>query len=795
MPDFSTFEDKTGYPIPGYFLSTSFRNETTEGGGSYKSSPGAYFRTQANKITRSNSFEQVNPWGSSSTGSGRTTFSSSSSATYRVTTLVGTPPNTTVQSITKTGTGSGSSSSTASGSITRNITGVTNSYSSTTFDFYNGWWETTPSTGNLEYYAATNTSETLSISYSKISESFNNTTSQLRYTTLKNAPYDIIISTKQASQKVTVTDLTSSQYTTSSTIPTYYDTTNTPVTCISNTFKSSKYSGSNTWIPNTVVIVQRNNAWGGQLLVWDGDKSGEFSKCFKRVSNNMYTLSGFITTKFESVATYGSDPAVARTTTKFEPPPPAGLIGVNFTSNSNLYASYVDLFNNSTRSSALWMAWNYSSSVYYLDRTTTKADQANKVFDLKVSRLSSTKETTFLNFTVNTTTSIADNSLTTESRQISFSRLYTTKEFQIKQSYATTAKYNVSLEYEEGEDYSRSTAQTFSSSKKIDDKVFETVEGGSATTNVKESITASRLVSSFKVPINLRDMLDVRSQYAFTCLKAPSGFIGFAGTFDYSKISSSNAYRSIKSNKNGAVPWRGAIDFNLFDLNTNLFALVREDGTVIIPQTYQEFPDYSFTVSAVAPKKLQTSVELTVFYSTTSNTTASSNSSSSSIYSYSGITKTRGSGLEFTTGSTRQSQTYSIFTSTVTTSTTRIDTAVTYRYSLTNKVNGTKYFTSGVVSTSVYSLHPNAATCGTIGGGNMEDTVLSIGPVFLKYTLDDTDGKSQSGKKSMTNISKENMLTIKEGSFMYFEAHPLYTTVDYGGYNNRWFAADEYYFE
>lgn len=795
MANYATAEDSTGYSVKGYFLSTSSAGYTRSATASYERTPGANFSTYNGSTSGSIYYEQTGEYEYSSTESAATNWSGSNSNTRSYITKVGETPNTTIKTLTTTNTYSGSSSASDTYSMTRNLTGATDGSSSTTSEFYIGYVKTTSYNDVLEFNTTNQTKETLSISYLKISESFNKTTSQSNYTTFSDGTYNVIVTSRSANYTSTITDLTSSEYTTSSTLQTVINLTNVQVTGFSFEHTSSKVeSPSGTYVPNTVILVNRTNAWGGQLWVWKQNKSGAFSECFEKV-NNLHTLPASLKTEFASVATFGSSPTVTKSTKKFEPPAPQ-IDGANSTKNSVLYATYLDYSFTALKTISLFLAANYSSSIWYLDRTTTKSDKADFVFDLDASRLSSTGKTTSFNYTVNTTTTnTANGGLTTESRAKYFGSLFTTTKFKIKQFYETTVVFTRSLDYIEFKSYSSSTQTSSSAQNSTISQPTMSAFAAGGSTIIQDGLTASSLISSSTVPVELTAIVDNREQFRFTCLKPPSGFIGFAGTFDYTKISSSYAYRSIKSNKLGRIP-RNAIEFNLFDLNENLFVLAREDGTVIIPQTVQEFPQYGFTVSAVPPKNLQTSMELTVIYSTSYDTTVSSSTSSSTIYTYSGITKTRGSGLSFTTGSTSRQATYSIFSSTQTKTTTQLDTAITYKYSLDKKLNATKFFTVGYATTSIFDFAGGIqVTYGMVGGGNTGDTVLSVGPVLLKYTLDDTNGKSVSGKKSMTNVSTTNMLTIKEGSFMYFEAHPLFTTLDYPAYNRRWFPLDEYNFQ
>jgi len=391
----------------------------------------------------------------------------------------------------------------------------------------------------------------------------------------------------------------------------------------------------------------------------------------------------------------------------------------------------------------------------------------NDVIYYEVSILSKIDESYSYSYSLGTTTNAR-----------TFDYLYTTKAYSFPQVFSKTVNSKIEKPWV-------LAIQTSSS-----DEANWTIRGGGGETRGYGASTDCTIRQGFYTLPYVKLLEDNPNfPFAFTCKTLPDGFIGFAGTFDESFTTKKEAYRSIVYHKQGnLISFKNAVEFNLFDLESKLFAQIRKNGTVIIPKTYHEFED--FTVSAEPPKRLTTSAEFSVYYSTTVQSTRSTRVSTNSKYKEYGITKTRGSGLEFTTGLTSTEYTYSVSAYSITNTTNTIETVITYEYSVTDKKNK-DYFTTGIANTTCYAftyddeyapLMGHAVTYGMVGGVGFGNCVMEVGPILLKYTLANADGRTAKSKISFSNVSKKRLLTIKEDQFMYFEAIPIYTTHKKIGY-------------
>ena len=796
MADALTYYDTGGIPVPisprevwwqgtDNLTFSSSRGYTREGGGSFSWHRAASFGTRSYKDVSGTSFLSSRDGGYSSKYTASESASGSTSYTASYTERVGEPGNTQAKTLTTTEIKKDSGSAKDSSSMTRNKNGFTNSSTVLTFEY--AVYSRTPkkTTGEQEYEVSSTAKDTTTETYLKITESFLRTNSTSYYTSLK-PPYDYSVLSRTARYISTQTEATSSSYSSTFTHPSdSYILSTYAQSFISQETASSTAEGPNgTYINDIIITVADTGAWGGQLWVLKGARAtGVFSECFKKINANIYTYRRTVKSIYKDVLTRAVDPQIKKSSKTISAIPK--INGANSTRGAIICATYKDFphYRSVETTLELGLGVSHSYTLFYEDLTTSELWNGHSVFKYNASRLVTSEPATTFYFTRNSGS-------TTTNGEVSFGPLFVTKNYQVLGRYYSTFSLTSPATYVEVESYTSSKTDS-SSGTTSGNPGNSSRAGGTASTMVEEGFTGKGLYTTVQKPIVLNDIVDLREQFRYTCQAMPSGFLGFAGTFDYKKISSQKVYRSIKSASKG-IPFKGAVDFHLFDLNPSLFASARQNGVVIVPSTSQTFP--YFTVEAVPPTKLQTSAEITVFYSTTSITTVKTDSSFVSQHSFYGITKSRGSGLSFTTGTTLSVATYSVYTSTNTRSTITKETAITYRYSLSKELNNTKYFTQGIADTSYFQgAFGRPVTYGMVGG-TFKDTVISIGGCLLKYTLEDSRGNSLSGKKSMTNISKENFLTLKEGSFMYFEAHPLYSTFDHPIYGPEWSVFAKYYF-
>lgn len=599
--------------------------------------------------------------------------------------------------------------------------------------------------------------------YPKISFSTETSVSSSYRTSKISEPYLFSILTKTSKYTESVTSTESSSYSSTYSSKAYGDRTDGErAGLVGGTTTNGKFESY--YFLDYVFSTDNNGYSPMQLWVYENG-TGVFSDCYRRVNGN-YTIkppyassskSDYIITYTDAEGTSDIYSGSVLETLDFD------LNKDLVTNEYGIFATYSFITGSDFRVETDQILVGQTPTVAAINEDALEA-VTTTVYDViynEVSLLSSVEDSYSYSYSLGTTT---------ESR--TFNRLYTTKAYSFPQLYTKTVESKTEKSWGIAVHTSSATQSNW------------TVRGGGGSTAAygrSEYFTILRGYYTLPVVQDL-NFNDVGGGFLYTCKTLPDGFIGFAGTFDTSFTTKKEAYRSIVSEKNGRM-FKGAVEFNLFDLNPQLFAQVRKNGTVIIPQTYQEFKD--FTVSAAPLSTIKTSAEFSVYYSTTSISTTSTDASFISYYTETGITKERGAELYFRTGQTTRRYSYSVSTSSRTNTTATLETIITYKYSLTDKRSKT-YFTVGDVDTTAYHfsydetyspIANQVVTYGMAGGVGYGNYVMSIRrPALLKCTLAKPNGETQKKEISFYDLSKKRLLTLEENEFMYFEAYPIYTT-------------------
>lgn len=296
--------------------------------------------------------------------------------------------------------------------------------------------------------------------------------------------------------------------------------------------------------------------------------------------------------------------------------------------------------------------------------------------------------------------------------------------------------------------------------------------------------TASRYWFSYPVTAQVHDKFvgPGGDLVSFAKLYA-QGYLGFAGSYDKSDLSTLKNFRSIKVNKVGRPFDNEAQSFNIYD-HTSLFAMARANGTILFwPDMYQTYKDFTVRASSISGK-VKTSAELSVIYSSTTTNTKRMVTTTSSSYSYTKLTKARDN-TNVNTGSIIINVPYTKLTTKQTQVDSVTKTTVTYVFALEDIAETTNFISGDFgprydepwYAKSVRTQGPfinqfyvsGRSLLGAVNGYS-DTTLLIRGLLSIKYTKTDSSGKTSSHSSFYSNISDtKNFLTISKNEFMYIE--------------------------